>query len=109
MKKSYHIIWTERAEKDLLTIVSYIARKHPSNAVNILRKIKKATSRLYHTPTRGRMIPELQEQGVLQYRELVITPWRVMYKISGKSVFIMSVLDSRQNIEDILLERLLNS
>ncbi len=109
MKKSFHIVWAERAEKDLLAIVGHIARDHPSNALNILRKIKKATSRLYHSPARGRTIPELQEQGVLQYRELIITPWRVMYRISGKSVFILAVLDSRQNIEDILLERLLNA
>lgn len=109
MKTSYHIVWTKRAEKDLLTIVSYIARDFFSNAQNVLRKIKKATSRLYHALTRGRMIPQLQEQGVLQYRELIISPWRVMYRISGKSVFILAVLDSRQNIEDVLLERFLNS
>jgi len=109
MKKSYHIIWTERAEKDLHAIVSYIARNHPSNALNILRKIKNGTSRLDHSPIRGRMIPELREQGVLQYRELIITPWRVMYRISGESVYVLAVLDARQNIEDILLERLLNT
>ena len=109
MKTSYHIVWTKRAEKDLVAIVSYIARDFPSNALNILRKIKKATSRLNHAPTRGRIIPELREQGVLQYREIIITPWRIMYRVSGKSVFILSVLDSRQNIEDVLLERFLNS
>ncbi len=31
MKKSFHIVWAERAEKDLLAIVGHIARDHPSN------------------------------------------------------------------------------
>jgi plasmid stabilization system protein ParE len=65
MKTSYHRVWTERAEKDLLAIVSYIARDSPSNALNILRKLKNPTSRLNHAPTRSRMIPELQEQGLI--------------------------------------------
>ena len=54
------------------------------------------------------IIPELQEHGVLQYRELVIPPWRAMYRIAGQSVLVLAVLDSRRNIEDILLGRLLN-
>ena len=52
---------------------------------------------------------ELQDQGILQYRELVISPWRVLYRISEKNVFVLSVLDSRRNIQDILLKRLTNS
>jgi toxin ParE1/3/4 len=56
---------------------------------------------------RGRIIPELQAQGVLQYRELIVSPWRIIYRIAGQKVFVLSVLDARQNIEDILLKRLL--
>lgn len=108
MKKPYAIEWAETAEKDLCHIIKYIASDNPSRAETILRKIKDQTSRLYHTPTRGRIVPELQAQGILQYRELVIPPWRVMYRISGRTVLVLAVLDSRRNIEDILLGRLLN-
>jgi len=108
MKKTYAIVWAETAEKDLFSIVKYIATDNPSRAEKIFQKIKRQTSRLFHPATRGRIIPELQAQGVLQYRELVISPWRVMYRISGRSVLVLAVLDSRRNIEDILLWRLLN-
>jgi plasmid stabilization system protein ParE len=106
MKKVYKIIWAESAEKDLSGILEYVIRDNPTHAVKIFRTIKRKTSNLYHAPTRGRIIPELQEQGVLQYREPVIPPWRVMYRIARQLV--LAVLDSRRNIEDILLGRLLN-
>ena len=89
-------------------ILEYVIRDNPTHAVKIFRTIKRKTSNLYHAPTRGRIIPELQEQGVLQYREPVIPPWRVMYRIARQSVLVLAVLDSRRNIEDILLGRLLN-
>jgi addiction module RelE/StbE family toxin len=108
MKKPYAIVWAETTEKDLCHIVQYIATDNPSRAEKIFQKIKRHTSTLYHTPTRGRTIPELQAHGIPQYRELVISPWRVMYRISGRTVLVLSVLDSRRNIEDILLGRLLN-
>jgi len=53
------------------------------------------------------MVPELQNQGITLYRELIIGPWRVMYRVSEDSVYVLSVLDSRQNVEDILLQRLI--
>jgi addiction module RelE/StbE family toxin len=108
MKKIYTIIWAENAEKDLNGIIEYIARDNHTQAVKIFHTIKRKTSNLSHSPTRGRIIPELQEQGVLQYRELVIPPWRVMYRIAGELVLVLAVIDSRRNIEDLLLGRLLN-
>jgi len=109
MKKKYEIRWADVAEKDLVNIIEYIAHDSPSQALKILRKIREKASSLYHSPERGRIVPELQEQGIFQYRELIIPPWRVIYRISGKDIYVLSVLDSRQNVEDILFRRLINS
>ncbi len=57
-------------------------------------------------PERCRIVPELKEQGILQYRELIVKPWRIIFRIAEKKVYALSVLDSRRNIEEILLERL---
>jgi toxin ParE1/3/4 len=63
-----------------------------------------------HTfPDRGRIVPEVQDQGITLYRELIVPPWRIIYRISEKAVYVLSVLDSRQNVEDILLKRLIRS
>jgi len=40
------------------------------------------------------------------YREIVTAPWRIIYRISDKNVYVLSVLDARRNVEDILLKRL---
>ena len=107
MSDNYKIQWAEVAEKDLKAIVEYIAEDSPTNALKILKKIKQKASSLYTLPERGRIVPELQDQGILIYRELIIPPWRIIYRISEMKVYVLSVLDARQNVEDILLKRLI--
>ena len=106
MNQQYEVIWSNRASKDLEHIIEYIATDSPYNSLQILKKIRDKASSLYRLPERGRVVPELQAQGIRQYRELIMPPWRLVYRISQKSVYVLSVLDSRQNIEDILLQRL---
>lgn len=108
MKKAYEVAWSEISEKDLINIIEYIARDNPSTAHEKLKEIKEKASRLYSSPDRGRIVPELQEQGIIQYRELIVSPWRIIYRISKNSVYVLSVLDARQNVEDILLKRLIS-
>lgn len=109
MNQKYDVVWSHIAENDLKNILEYIADDSPPNALKIFHRIKQKTSSLYTFPERGRIVPELRDQGILQYRELVISPWRILYRISEKRVLVLSVLDSRRNIEDILLKRLTNS
>jgi plasmid stabilization system protein ParE len=109
MKKVYEVIWSETSEKDLISIIEYIAMDSPSIAYEKFKEIKEKASNLYSYPGRGRIVPELLEQGIIQHRELIVTPWRIIYRISKKSVYVLSVLDSRQNVEDILLKRLIRS
>ena len=108
MKSTRQVFWTTVAENDLKEIISYISIRNPYNAQKILKKIKLKASDLYTYPERGRIVPELQEQGISQYRELIIAPWRLIYRIAEKEVYVLSLLDSRQNVEDILLKRLIH-
>lgn len=109
MKKNYEVVWSNIAENDLKNIIEYIAVDSPSNALKIFKNLKQKASSLYTFPDRGRIVPELRDHGILQYRELILPPWRILYRISEKYVYVLSVLDSRQNIEDILLNRLIRS
>lgn len=107
MKKEFNVIWAQTAAEDLENIILFIAENSPDTALNILKKIKGKVSTLNSFPQRGRVVPELQDHAILIYRELIIPPWRVMFRISESKVYVLSVLDSRQNVEDILLKRLL--
>ncbi len=107
MKKSYEVLWAAVAENDLLGIIVFIAEESPGNALKILTKIKNRTAKLERSPLQGRVVPELFRQGISIYREIVISPWRVIYKVEESKVYVLSVIDSRRNVEDILLARLL--
>jgi toxin ParE1/3/4 len=105
--KKIKVEWAVVAESDLKQIVDYLASNKSAAALQIFKKIRQRASDLYLFPERGRIVPELQAQGINIYRELIVAPWRIIYRITDGIVFVLSVIDSRQNVEDILLNRLL--
>ncbi len=106
MKQRYDITWSETAERDLIAIIEYIADDSPSQAYEVFKEVKKRASALRAFPETGRIVPELQQQGITQYHELIVGPWRLIYRVSEWKVSVLSVLDSRRSVEDILLQRL---
>jgi len=85
--------------------VAFIALDNVNAASQTLQKIRKAASTLQAMPHRGRIVPELKEFGIHIYHEIISPPWRIIYRISDPSIFVMAVIDSRRNVEDILLDR----
>lgn len=108
MSKSFEVLWAAAAESDLLGIILSIAEESPCNAKKVLARIRARTAKLTRSPMQGRVVPELLSQGISQYREVVIAPWRVIYRVESRRVLVVSVIDSRRNVEDILLGRFLN-
>ena len=92
---------------DLIDISEFIAESSPAVALKAVKKIREKVSSLDFESTRGRVVPELSNQGITKYRELVIYPWRVIYEIDDKTVLIVIVVDGRRNLEDLLFKRLL--
>jgi len=109
MSKIYSLQWTTNAKNDLLDIVAYIKTESPSTAKAIYQKIKEKAHSSNFFPLKGRVVPELQKEGITLYRELIVAPWRIIYKISSDTVYIMAIVDSRQNVEEILLQKLIKS
>jgi addiction module RelE/StbE family toxin len=105
--KRFKVEWSRPASKDLLNIIEYISLESFDAAIRILKTIKSKCKTLNQSPERGRVVPELKAYGIFSYRELIISPWRIVYRISDRKVFVLAVIDSRRNIEDILIERFL--
>lgn len=105
--KRFRVEWSRPASKDLLNIIEYISQDNIDTAISIFETIKSKCKTLNQFSERGRVVPELKAYGIFSYRELVISPWRIIYRISDQKVFVLAVLDSRRNIEDILIERFL--
>ena len=109
MSKTYKLKWTTNAKSDLLNIIVYIKEDSLSAANDIYLKIKTKAQSSNFFPLKGRVVPELQKEGITIYREIISNPWRIIYKVGNDTVFIMAILDSRQNVEEILLQKLLKS
>jgi toxin ParE1/3/4 len=103
----FNVLWTRTAEQDLEGIIEYIARDSVDNALKALHAIRSKASKLATLPDRGRVVPEMKVCGISTYRELVIPPWRIIYRTESKTVIVLAVIDARRNLEDILLDRLL--
>ncbi|QOR60959.1 type II toxin-antitoxin system RelE/ParE family toxin [Sulfurovum sp. ST-21] len=107
MSKTYKIQWTSNAKEDLLNIVDYIKKDNKNAARKVYGQIREKAQSSNLFPLQGRIVPELQKEGITIYRELIVQPWRIMYKIENDTVYIMAIFDSRQNVEELLLQKLL--
>ncbi len=94
------------AQRDLQSIVEFILEDDPIAAARVLDQIESRIASLERIPKRGRVVPELAALGIHTYRELVIAPWRVIYRINGRMVLVLAIVDGRRNVEDVLLDRL---
>ncbi|TVR43463.1 MAG: type II toxin-antitoxin system RelE/ParE family toxin [Planctomycetota bacterium] len=106
-KTTYVVEWAVTARDDLDEIIGYILARDPLNALKVNDTIEAQASTLDHMPHRGRIVPELKFHGVINYHELLIGPWRLMYRIEGDAVWVVSLLDGRRQLADLLLERFL--
>jgi len=105
--QNYQVIWTNSAKYDLENIIEYIKVDNISNAKKIFFEIKEKCNNLYYFPLKCRIVPELQQIGIVKYRELIHKRWRIIYKIDLKKVYILIVIDTSRNVEDLLFQRLL--
>ncbi|MBK5243883.1 MAG: type II toxin-antitoxin system RelE/ParE family toxin [Eubacteriaceae bacterium] len=105
--EQYKILWSNQAKEDLFEIIEYIAFDDKSLALKILDKIEEKVAQLELLPMRGRIVSELKAYNFLTYREILLSPWRIIYKIEADKVYIISVLDGRRNIEDLLMKKLI--
>ncbi|CAA6826724.1 MAG: Death on curing protein, Doc toxin [uncultured Sulfurovum sp.] len=105
--KKFTVEWTKNAQFDLEEIITYIKMDSVSIAKKIFFEIKKECDELYYMPERKRIVPELQQIGILNYREIIYKRWRIIFKIEQERVYVLVVADSSRNLEDILLQRLI--
>jgi addiction module RelE/StbE family toxin len=106
MSSRFEVVWAEAAARDLEELVDYIARDSEGDAEKIFNRLRARAESLSLSPSRGRFVPELRAYGIRTWRELLIRPYRIVYRISGETVVVLAVLDGRRDLEDLLLERL---
>ena len=106
MTTRYAFRWTPEAEGDAVAMVAFFA--DPINAEKVIVQLGGKADSLQTLPERGRVVPELRTIGVLAYLEVQHKPWRMVYRIQAREVWIMAVIDGRRNLVDLLFERLVH-
>ena len=85
--------WTPLAERRVADAFAYIANDRPSAARRWLERLLDRVDTLKVFPDGGRMVPEA---GRPEIRELIVRPYRVVYRRDPNRVVILTVRHSRQ-------------
>ncbi|MBL4820313.1 MAG: type II toxin-antitoxin system RelE/ParE family toxin [Gammaproteobacteria bacterium] len=95
------IVWTEPALKDLDEIAEYIALDKFNAAQLLVRNVFERVDLLGHSPSSGRKIPELSPS---KYKEVIVGPCRVFYRLTENSVYILHVMRIERELRKYLLQ-----
>jgi toxin ParE1/3/4 len=60
-------------------------------------------------PERGVYPKELIALGIREYREIFFKPYRIIYRIKDKNVYVLLIVDGRREMQSLLQRRMLNA
>lgn len=96
------------AQRDIREIYEYIAINDSlERAEYVYQKLQEAIKGLKELPNRGVCPRELADAGTRGYREVFFKPYRIIYEVAQKGVYVHLVADGRRNMQDLLERRLL--
>ena len=106
----FAVFLTNDAARDLDEIYNYITlHDSPQKADYVLEQIEKVFSRLSEFPERGAYPKELLALGIREYREIFFKPYRIIYRVMDKIVYVLLIVDGRRDMQSLLQRRLLNA
>jgi toxin ParE1/3/4 len=104
---TFSVQFTSGARKDLRALHTYIAKNDSiENADYVAREIVRCALTLREFPSRGSHPPELLQLGRRDYRQIFFKPYRILYRIRAKTVFIAVIADGRRDMAPFLARRL---
>jgi len=104
----YRVNIVKSAEDDLLEIYKYIYFNDcEENADKMYAKLAEKIQSLQEFPNRGHIPPELKLLGVEDFLEISYKPYKIIYQIIKRVIFVHCVLDGRRDIQKLLQERLI--
>jgi len=103
------IIWSKDAGDELADIISYI--KYNTGRITadkIYRKIIREIERVSENAGGRRISPLLREFGIHDIHQLNIHPWIIYYRTPKNRMEIISIIDARRNLEEILYKKMMD-
>ena len=95
------VVWSAAAIDHLESIQAYIALDAPGRAGRFVRKLVAAVEPLSDFPRIGRVVSE----GDGRHREVLVDPYRIIYRIEGELVYVVAVVHGARDLRALLERR----
>ena len=96
------VIWSEPAKADLRSAHDFISHDSHHYAKKVTQDIREKADILDKLPRVGRKVPELNDENV---RELSLHPYRIIYEIKDRKVFVLAVVHKKRDLKVGDIER----
>lgn len=108
MTSRFVLRWSKAARADVRRFIQYGSHGGALVAEQLTDKLLTRIEALAVSPERCRAVPELMTHGLSMYRELLVRPYRVLFRVRERHVVILGVFDGRRDLEALLTERALD-
>jgi plasmid stabilization system protein ParE len=85
--------FTPSGRDQFLAAITYLLRENPAAAIAFRQKVEKALLRLRRFPQSGRTLPEFPD---LPFREVIIAPYRLFYRVKERTIWVVAVWHGAQ-------------
>jgi plasmid stabilization system protein ParE len=92
------VVWSLAALRQLEAIHAFVAQHSPQYATRILERLLERAESLERFPLLGARAYEFDDEGV---RELLETPYRLLYEVTGDRVEVLAVVHSARDYRTI--------
>ena len=93
------VAWAEEAKAHVAGIYAYIKRDAPFYAIQTVDKLTRRVDQLINHPRSGRIVPKYNDENL---RELIVHPYRLIYRIKPDRIDIVAVFHGAQQLPDSL-------
>jgi toxin ParE1/3/4 len=108
VKGRFEVEFTTGAEADLESIYDYMAENRSTDdAEALLDTLLEKIGMLEQFPLRGAVPKELDALGINEFRQILLSPYRLIYRIIGQKVLVSVIADGRRDMQALLERRLL--
>ena len=107
---NYAVFLTDAASTDLQDLYDFLWEYEvDGRADNVLDKIEELIQSLSSHPDRGNHPKELLALGIREYRELHFKPYRILYRVIERKVYVYLIADGRRDFQTLLQRRLIGA
>jgi|SRR5882724_1334381 len=103
MPTRFEVRFTRKAEHDIEEIWSFIAQDSTDEATGFINRLDKHIDTLERFPVRCPLIPE-NELLRSSYRHLIHGKYRIIIRVSGKTVWVVRIVHGARLLDAAMLE-----